>query len=699
MRKGYPARFKKVMHGNEAVAWGTVLSRPKVFSVYPITPQTTIPEKLAEFVAKGYLKAESIHTESEASAAASVMGALRAGARSFTATSSQGLWLMAEQIYDTGIRRLPLVMANVNRTMGPPWNILLSHEDSLVLRDIPWVQFYVATAQEALDSIIIAYRTAETLMIPVMVCLDGFYSSHASEMVEVPAQRLVDRFLPKYRPTPEQKIDFKNPHIFEPSIRDECTTEFRYKLMKVIQDSGKTIDKVQEEFEKSFGRKYEQIEKYNLEKAKMAVITLGSHAGTAKEVLKNQDEVGLIRIRTFRPFPKVEIREALKGIEKIAVLERDMQGIIASEIKTALYEAEIKIPVWSFIAGFGGRDITKKTLKNVIEAFKTESSVSEKPVWIDLKKNLVEGEVPLPVLRKKPEIIISKKSFLRGINGEELMTPGEKACQGCGATLALRHILKVLGRKTAMTLPACCFSVINGPFPNCSIRVPLLNVCFEEAAAEASGIKVGLTALGSKKANVLGFAGDGGTYDIGLQALSGAAERNNDIIFVCYDNEAYMNTGIQRSSATPFGAWSTTTPVLKKEFKKDIMAIMAAHRIPYAATASIAFIEDLAQKIKKAKKIQGTKFILVYSPCPTGWRFSPEFSIEVARQAVLTRAFSLYEIENGRKYTINLEPEFRPIEKYLKLQGRFSNLSPEQIREIQKFVDSEWDYLKKLSRI
>jgi pyruvate/2-oxoacid:ferredoxin oxidoreductase beta subunit len=279
----------------------------------------------------------------------------------------------------------------------------------------------------------------------------------------------------------------------------------------------------------------------------------------------------------------------------------------------------------------------------------------------------------------------------------ELMTSGHLACPGCGGALAMRYALKALGERTIVVIPACCWSIIAGPFPYSSLRVPLIHVAFETAASTASGIRCALDIKGEKDITVLAWAGDGGTFDIGLQALSGAAERNDDIIYICYDNEAYMNTGIQRSSATPYCAWTTTTPYEfpKEEPKKNMVEIMAAHRIPYVATSTIAYPEDIIQKLKKAKKIKGTKFIHILAPCPPGWKISSEMSIKIARLAVQTKVFPIYEVEEGLRYTINIEPDGLPVEDYLKPQKRFAHLTPEDYKEIQKRVDREWEILVK----
>jgi pyruvate/2-oxoacid:ferredoxin oxidoreductase beta subunit len=281
---------------------------------------------------------------------------------------------------------------------------------------------------------------------------------------------------------------------------------------------------------------------------------------------------------------------------------------------------------------------------------------------------------------------------------EELMSPGHLACQGCGATMAMRYVLKALGQKTVVCIPACCWAVIDGPFPHSSLGVPIFHCAFETAASTAAGVKAGLEITGDTETTVLAWAGDGGTFDIGLQALSGAAERNDDIIYVCYDNEAYMNTGIQRSSATPYGAWTTTTPVkhFKNRPKKDIDAIMAAHRIPYLATASVAYPEDVFKKARKAKEIKGTRFLHIFAPCPSGWKSRPEDTVKLARLAVQTGIFPLYEIEDGERTTISIKvKERKPINEYLRLQGRFRHLKDQDIAGMQAEVDRKNERLLK----
>ena len=285
------------------------------------------------------------------------------------------------------------------------------------------------------------------------------------------------------------------------------------------------------------------------------------------------------------------------------------------------------------------------------------------------------------------------------VPSDEVMAPGHLGCAGCGGTLAMRLALKALGRKTVLVVPACCWSVIDGPAPYSAAGVALMHTPFASAAAAASGVRAGLDLKGDRTTTVCAWAGDGGTFDIGLQALSGAAERNDDIIYVCYDNEAYMNTGIQRSSATPYGAWTTTTPVkhFKNRPKKDLDAIIAAHRVPYQATANTSYPEDLFKKAKKAKEIKGTRFLHIYAPCPTGWKSRPEDTIKLGRMVVQNCIFPLYEVEKGENYTLNIKPrEKKPVTDYFRLQGRFRHLKEEDLKFIQAEVDHNWERLLRL---
>jgi pyruvate/2-oxoacid:ferredoxin oxidoreductase beta subunit len=276
---------------------------------------------------------------------------------------------------------------------------------------------------------------------------------------------------------------------------------------------------------------------------------------------------------------------------------------------------------------------------------------------------------------------------------KEYFRSGHMACPGCGMASTIRLVLKALGEKTVVVIIPSCVGVISAAFPNSTLTVPCFHSAFEIAAPTAAGIAQALKIQGDEETTVLALAGDGGTFDIGLQSLSGAADRNENFLYVCLDNEGYMNTGIQSSSATPRGAWTMTTPGGRGGKKKHFMEIIAAHRLPYAATASIGQPLDLLEKVRKAKAARGTRFIHTLVPCPTGWRMPEDQSVRSAMLAVESRLFPLYEITDGNRYRITHEPRGLPVREYLKLQGRFRHLGEEEIAEIQREVDEEWERL------
>jgi len=288
----------------------------------------------------------------------------------------------------------------------------------------------------------------------------------------------------------------------------------------------------------------------------------------------------------------------------------------------------------------------------------------------------------------------------------EYILPGNRACPGCALSLAYRHILKALEGQVIVTVPASCLTVLHGMYPITSVNVPCVNTPFASTGASATGLVVGMKALGKKGLTVLAMAGDGGTHDIGIQALSGAAERQTDFIYICYDNEGYMNTGNQRSSSTPPGVISGTTPILGKQQKqKDIVAIMEAHNIPYIATANATYPLDLYEKVRKAKEIKGTRFIHVFTPCPPGWDFPLSDTIRIGRLATETNWAVLYEVENGlfrltsASKNIAQKGHLKPIREYLTVQGRFRNITKEQINELQDGVSARWkSYLDRIRR-
>lgn len=296
-----------------------------------------------------------------------------------------------------------------------------------------------------------------------------------------------------------------------------------------------------------------------------------------------------------------------------------------------------------------------------------------------------------------------KKFTPKTLPREEPFVSGHRACQGCGEVLALRQVAKAIGTPMIAVSATGCMEIISSPFPQTAWNVPWIHVAFENAAAVAAGVESGLKILvdkgriPKKEIKVVAFAGDGGTADIGLQALSGAMERGHNFVYVCLDNEAYMNTGIQRSSSTPYGAMTTTSPAGKvtpgqTTWKKNLPAIMAAHNIPYVATASPAYYLDLMNKAKKASLIKGPAYLHIYSSCPTGWRHGADLAIMVSRLVVETNIFPLYEIEEGR-YTIRKNNQPKPVEEYFKTQRRFAHMTPDMLKTIQDRADRDYQRL------
>jgi len=383
--------------GNHATSHAVKLARTEVIAAFPITPQTQVVEELSEMCAKGELNARYIKVESEHSAMACVIGAAQAGARAFTATSSQGLALMHELLFWAAYARLPIVMCDVNRAMAPGWNIWSDQTDSLAQRDTGWIQLYCETNQEVLDTTLMAFKLAEKVMLPVMVVYDAFILSHTYEPVDIPDQKLVDKFLPKYKPS--HKLDTNDPKAFNSLTTPDCYMEFRAIMEQAHQGVEDAYAHIAKDFSKRMKRHHDIIEFYEADDADILLVTSGSATSTARvavdQLRAKGEKVGLCKLRLFRPFPAQSLREALSNrsrevtLKKLAVLDRNIShgsgGIWTQELRATFCNVDDAPQIYGFHIGLGGRDITPDAIINAYD-YTRQNDYTPAMQWIDLKK-------------------------------------------------------------------------------------------------------------------------------------------------------------------------------------------------------------------------------------------------------------------------------------------------------------------------
>jgi len=376
------------MTGNHAVAKAVMLCRTPLIAAYPITPQTAIYEKLSEWEASGLLKGVMMRTESEHSAMAACIAASLTGVRTFTATSSQGLALMHEMLHFAAGCRVPVVMANVNRLLAAPWGFWADQLDSLSQRDTGWIQFYCENGQEALDTVIQAYRIAEQVYLPVMISLEAFFVSHFMEVVDLPEQEQVDRFLPPF--DLPHKFDVDKPGFLVPVVSSELYQKYKHMAQGSMDSVKKVAVNVDEEFKKEFGRSYGIVEAIMVEDADVVLVTAGSITSTARmavrELRKQGQKIGLLKIRVFRPFPVEAARDALKGKKKIAVIDRNISlgsgGIFCQELRAALIHSSAHALAYGYIAGVGGTDVTPEVIQKIAFDALSRKEPTDAPIWV-----------------------------------------------------------------------------------------------------------------------------------------------------------------------------------------------------------------------------------------------------------------------------------------------------------------------------
>jgi pyruvate ferredoxin oxidoreductase alpha subunit len=391
-----------VVEGSYAVAHSVKICRPNVISAYPITPQTHIVEDLSQFIADGEIpNCEYINVESEFSAISALVGATAVGARTYSATTSQGLLLMHEVLFNASGMRLPIVMTVANRAISAPINIWNDHQDSIAQRDTGWIQLYVEDVQEASDTLPQLYKIAEDydVMLPGMICMDGFILSHVYEPVVLLEQALTDNFLPQFQP--ENVLDPQDPKTFGAFAAPDTYEEFRYLQEQAMQKALPKVETVAKEFEEIFGRFHGGlVDGYKLEDAEIVIMAMGSVLGTIKDVVDEYrargEKIGVLKVRSFRPFPKEQIREAIKNAHAVVVLDKNIsigtnEGALFTETKSSLYNSKIRVPIMGYTVGHGGRDIHMESIAKVIEETKkaAKSGIKDESQFLDLKEDLL----------------------------------------------------------------------------------------------------------------------------------------------------------------------------------------------------------------------------------------------------------------------------------------------------------------------
>ncbi len=682
------------LSGNQCIAQGAKLSRVEVVSAYPITPATPASEELHEYVAMGELDADIVNAESELGAMGICVGASAAGCRTFNCSASQGLALMREMLWAASGMALPTVLAVVSREIGIPQGLLSDHSDCLSERDASFLQFICEDGQEIIDSIIMAYKISENekVLLPSFVVTEGHRVSHSFEPVDLPDQEKVDQFLPKYEPK-HVFVDPNYPVSMGTGVMPQYPS-FKMQQYEAMLEAKGVIRDVCQEFGELFGRHYDLIEAYKTDDADYVVVGMGTVVSVLREKVDEYREkgikLGMLKIRVFRPFPEDEVIEALSSAKKVLVVDRaaspgSKYGVSCIEVRSALQKSQAVI---SNII-ISGREVSSQDADEIFENWLHRDD--EFTVWhkadFDERVATMSGYDNYEKLRSGQTV---GRELVE--EGEGCLSKGIMSCAGCVSLGAIRTALNVFGKRAVVVNNSGCLSAVGAYYPATAWRVPFYFFTYSHAGAAASGMEVAMKRKGID-ADIVLIAGDGALFDIGLQTFSAALERGHRIVYVCYDNEAYMNTGVQRSGSTPHFAKTKTTVNGSTVRVKNIEQIVAAHGDVYIATASPAFHDDFVKKMKKAKELKKPAFIHVICPCPPGWEHDPAVGIEIARLAVETGTVVLYEYENG-KITINRVPKKKkPVEEYLMKQGRFSHLTKAQIAEIQEEVDRNFAQL------
>lgn len=722
--------------GNEIAAIAIKQIGYDLMGYYPITPSTQIAENLDIMRAKGETDLIMIAAEGEHSAAGICYGAAVGGGRVINATSANGLLYAIEQFPVQSGTRYPMVMNVVCRTISGPLSIKGDHSDIMFMLNAGWPILFAHTVQEVYDFNLIALKLAETVLLPVIVAYDGFFTSHQKRRcLRFKEDQTVKKFLGAKKEM-YPFLDLEHPITVGSYMNEPDLINNRYQLHLAMERAERILPELFEEYEKLSGRNYEKAEGYQVEDAEIILVFLGSSYDTSLEAIddlrKQGQKAGAVTIHTLRPFPAKELFCLCKNAKVLLVADRQDSygaggGNLSIEVRSAMQKYGGTARVKSLVYGLGGKDFFAEDALKMYEWAKNPDTSDFEYYGVEPGEDFEENNFYAPLTEKETKLGLTKvektedgkvQMTIGNLNAATAMpkrlAPGHGACPGCGIPVNINLLLKAIEDPVVLLFQTGCGMIVTTAYPRTSFKVPYLHNLFQNGAATLSGVAE-ICYRKQKKGEIppgdiifIMVSGDGG-MDIGMGSAIGTALRGHRLILFEYDNGGYMNTGYQLSYSTPKGARSSTSHVGKNQygktfFHKDMPQIMAATGIPYVATMAESNPIDFIKKAAKAAyyaKTTGTAYVKALSACPLNWNDVPSTERKVIEAAVNCCYFPLYEVEKG-KTTLNYDPEKQnkkiPVIDWLSMMGRTKHLKKDIyadiVKELQTEVDTRYMRLK-----
>ena len=722
--------------GNEIAAIAIKQIGYDLMGYYPITPSTQIAENLDIMRAKGETDLIMIAAEGEHSAAGICYGAAVGGGRVINATSANGLLYAIEQFPVQSGTRYPMVMNVVCRTISGPLSIKGDHSDIMFMLNAGWPILFAHTVQEVYDFNLIALKLAETVLLPVIVAYDGFFTSHQKRRcLRFKEDQTVKKFLGAKKEM-YPFLDLEHPITVGSYMNEPDLINNRYQLHLAMERAERILPELFEEYEKLSGRNYEKAEGYQVEDAEIILVFLGSSYDTSLEAIddlrKQGQKAGAVTIHTLRPFPAKELFCLCKNAKVLLVADRQDSygaggGNLSIEVRSAMQKYGGTARVKSLVYGLGGKDFFAEDALKMYEWAKNPDTSDFEYYGVEPGEDSEENNFYAPLTEKETKLGLTKvektedgkvQMTIGNLNAATAMpkrlAPGHGACPGCGIPVNINLLLKAIEDPVVLLFQTGCGMIVTTAYPRTSFKVPYLHNLFQNGAATLSGVAE-ICYRKQKKGEIppgdiifIMVSGDGG-MDIGMGSAIGTALRGHRLILFEYDNGGYMNTGYQLSYSTPKGARSSTSHVGKNQygktfFHKDMPQIMAATGIPYVATMAESNPIDFIKKAAKAAyyaKTTGTAYVKALSACPLNWNDVPSTERKVIEAAVNCCYFPLYEVEKG-KTTLNYDPEKQnkkiPVIDWLSMMGRTKHLKKDIyadiVKELQTEVDTRFNRLK-----